>query len=1105
VLAQQIVAMVAMEPWAVDELYDQVRQAYPYRDLPRPVFSSVLEMIAGRYPSQTFSDLKPRISWDRVNNSLHSMPGSQRLAVINGGAIPDTGQFGVYLEDGSTRVGELDEEFVYETRVGDFFTLGTNTWRVTDIGSDRVAVVSSPGGPAQMPFWKGEYFSRDYELGKHFGAFCRQLGGRLDDSGCQDRLKRQCNLDTNAAFNLCQYLRDQREKGEIIPDDRTILIEGFRDEIGDMRLGLLSPFGGRLHLTWKLAILAQFRRQWQIQPESMHSDAGILFHLTLRDIGPAVEVIRSVRSDNLEELVVEELATSPLFGLRFRQNAARALLLPSRQPGRRTPLWLQRMKARDLLEVAQQCESFPIVVETYRECMQDFLEIEGLKELLTRIEAGEVKIAVREKLRPSPFISSLLFDFTATYLYDWDEPKAGAQITPAADQELLKELLQPEAVAGLLYDGAVKQMESRLQGKREGYKARTDTELVELLRRIGDLTREEITERVVEDAAETLNRLSTQHRILQIFIPGVEKSWRWITTEEYPLYRDAFSDPSAGPDSPESYQVLPVDTGDKKMPCPVVDLLPPELLQAPKDRGTAQKVILERFLKSHALTAGEDIRKRYPLDEGFVLGVLHGLETDGAVMQVQGVTDDGLVRWAFRDTVERIRRLTLTQQRRQVEPCDVSDYVDFLLRWQHRHPEARVSGQEGLLTVLGQLQGLPLPAQIIDGEILARRVEGYRSAWLNELCGRGNLAWYGSPSGSGEWGDISFAFRDELSHLRRGTAEAKDQQSDCEAIRILRDALSRKGASFLTDLVVETGLPPSQCAAALWNMIWSGQVTNDSFVVVRSGRPVRKGDENYHQRQSLRGLPRKGLHRQMAHLRGYRAIDGAGRWSLLPEPIQAEADVEEGRLEVLARQLLCRYGMLCRELYALEGRDLPWRLLYQTLVRLEWRGEIRRGFFVKGFSGGQFALPQAADQLTSYSREGPRNLSHPPILINACDPANLYGAASPLPILHPVDPQWRFLRHPGNYLVLAEGMPVLAVEGRGSRLTPLRDLSGNEKREALGLLPQLLEGSGRLRRIRALKVEYWDGQPVRSSEIVPYLKSLGFRDEYKAMTYHRQV
>ncbi|MCK4590503.1 MAG: hypothetical protein KAT86_02015 [Candidatus Latescibacteria bacterium] len=976
---------------------------------------------------------------------------------------------------------------------------------MTDIGSDRVTVVSAPGGPAQMPFWKGEYFSRDYELGKHLGVFCRQLGGRLDDSGCQDWLKRQCDLDANAAFNLCQYLRDQREKGEIVPDDRTILIEGFRDEIGDLRLGLLSPFGGRLHLTWKLAILTQFRRQWQIQPESMHSDAGILFHLTLRDIGPAVEVIRNVRSDNLEELVVEELATSPLFGLRFRQNAARALLLPSRQPGRRTPLWLQRMKARDLLEVAQQCESFPIVVETYRECMQDFLEIEGLKELLGCIETGEVKIAVREGPRPSPFTSSLLFDFTATYLYEWDEPKAGARIAPAVDQELLKELLQPEAVAGLLDDDAVKQMESRLQGKREGYKARTDTELVELLRRIGDLTREEIEERLVGDTSETLSRLSTEHRLLQIFIPGVERSWRWITGEEYPLYRDAFSDPSAGGDSWESYQVVAVGTGDKKVACPVVDLLPEELLQVNKDRGTAQRVILERFLKSHALTAGEDIRKRYPLDEGFVLGVLHGLETDGAVMQVQGVTDDGLMRWAFRDTVERIRHLTLARQRRQVEPCDVSDYVDFLLRWQHRHPGARVSGGEGLLTVLGQLQGLPLPAEIIDGEIFARRVEEYRPVWLDELCGRGDIIWYGSPSGSGEWGDISFAFRDELSHFRRDTAEAKDEQSDCETIKILRDALSKKGASFLTDLVVETGLRPSRCAAALWDMIWSGQVTNDSFMVVRSGRPAPKADQDYSWKRISRGRPRRGLRGQMAHLRGYRAIDDAGRWSLLPEPIQAEADVEEGSLEVLVRQLLERYGMLCRELYALEGRDLPWRLLYQTLVRLEWRGEVRRGFFVKGFSGGQFALPRAADQLTSHSREGLKDASYPMILINTCDPANLYGAASPLPILHPVDQQWRFLRHPGNYLILKGGMPVLAVEGRGSRLTPLRDLSEDEKREALSLLPQLLEGPGGLRRIRAVKVEYWDGQPVRSSEVVPYLKSLGFRDEYKAMTYRRQV
>jgi len=1103
VLAQQIVAIVAMEPWDVDELYDQVRQAYPYRDLPRLVFNSVLEMLSGRYPSEAFRDLRPRISWDRMNNRLHPMPGSQRLTVVNGGAIPDTGQFGVYLEDGSTRVGELDEEFVYETRIGDLFILGTNTWRVTDIGPDRVIVAPASLGPARMPFWRGEYFSRDYELGRHLGAFCRQLRERLNDPTCQAWLRRRYDIDPNAAFNLCQYLRDQEERGETIPDDRTVLIEGFRDEIGDLRLALLSPFGGRVHLAWRLAILAQFRRQWQIQPESMHSDTGILFRLTFEDIGRAVQAIRDVSPDNLEELVIEELAGSPLFGLRFRQNAARALLLPRGKPGRRTPLWLQRLKARDLLEIARQYESFPIVVETYRECMQDFLEIEGLKELLGRIEAGEVKVIVRERQRPSPFASSLMFDFTATYLYEWDQPKAGARIAPAVDQGLLKELLQPAEIAQLVDDGAVKEVEGRLQGEREGYRARTDAELLELLRRIGDLTREEIEERLVGDAPETLNRLSTEHRLLQIFIPDVEEPWRWIDAEEYPLYRDAFSDPSAGTDSFEGYQTVSIGTGDKKTSCPVRDLLPGALLGVKTDRDQAQRIILERFLRSHAMTTVADIRKRYPFDEGFIRGVLQELEADGAVMQIRGVMDEGPTRWAFRETIERIRRLTMAQQRRQVEPCGASDYVDFLLRWQHRHPETKVSGQEGLLTVLGQLQGLPLSAEIIDGEVLARRVEGYRPAWLDELCGRGDLVWYGSPSGSGEWGNISFAYREILPHFRLGVGETKGQQSDYETIRTIRDALNRKGASFLTDLVVETGLSPSECAAALWDMIWSGEVTNDSFVVIRSGRPARRADRDYPWKGTLRGRPERGLRSQMGHLRGYRAIDGAGRWSLVPEPIQTEAALDMESLEVLVRQLLARYGMVCRELYALEGMKLPWRLLYQTLVRLEWRGEVRRGLFVKSFSGGQFALPQAADQLRDYSK-GLKGPSHRMILINACDPANLYGAAAPLPLLHPVEPQWHFLRHPGNYLVLQKGMPVLAVEGRGNRLTPLRDLSEAERKEALSLLPQLLEDPGGLRRIRAVKVEYWDGQPVRNSEVAPCLKSLGFRDELRAMTYYRR-
>ncbi len=1051
ILAQQIVAMVAMEIREVDELFDLVRQAYPYQDLPRPLFLQVLEMLSGRYPAGAFRDLKPRISWDRVKNRLYPLPGSQRMAIINGGAIPETGQFGVYLPDGVTKLGELDEEFVYETRTGDLFVLGTNTWRVREIGLDRVVVEPAPGRPAQMPFWHGEYFSRDYELGKYLGSLCRELEGRIDDPGCEDWLKVECGLDPNAASNLRRYLLAQRERGGTIPDDRTILMEGFKDELGDLRLAILSPYGGRVHHAWRLALIALFRRRWGTEPESLHADSGVLFHLTSEDIGPAVDLILSLSSDQVEELVTEELANSPFFGLRFRQNAARALLLPKFKPGRRTPLWLQRLKARDLLEICREYDSFPIVVETYRECLQDQLGLKELKDLLHQVESGAIRIIVREDSAPSPFTSSLLFDFTAQYLYEWDAPKPGAK--PKLDQGLLKELLQADLSSQLLDDEAWAEMEDRLQGRAEGYQARTGAELVELLHRLGDLTEEELVQRIRGDAGELLTELKSQGRIIQILLPQVSEPRRWIATEDFPLYRDGFA-----------ASLLPTE-GDK----PIEDLLSSELIAEEYTPTAAQRRILERILEAHALVGVEEILARYPFKREFLLSFLKQMEEDGHLVRLKR---GKAIKWAPPARVERIRRLTLAHSRRQVEPCRANQYAYFLLRWQHRYSQTRFYGKEGLISLLDQLEGLSLPAEVWENEVFARRVEGYNPSWLDELCTQGDFVWWGSPGGSGNWGRIGFALRGDLPLFR---GEMGDGPARDETIKVLREVLSKRGASFLTDLSLETGLSPSSLRRTLWEMIWRGEVTNDTFVVLRAGKPPLQP-------------PRSGRGR-------YRPI--GGRWSLLPRPTSSLNP------EALAHKLLQRYGMVCQEIYGLEELSIPWRELYQTMARLEWRGEIRRGYFVQGFSGAQFALPRAAGMLKAYSQRSEQGDGQL-VLINSCDPANLYGAASPLPLVHPANPSWRFLRTPGNYLILQDGLPLVAIEGRGNRLTPLRHLSDSQKRQALGLLPQLLKDVGGVRRLRSVRIEHWNDQPVRRSEILPLLKEIGFRDEYKAMVLYRR-
>jgi len=1101
ILAQQIIAIVAMKPWQVDELFNLVRKAYPYQTLPRSHFLSVIEMISGRYPSEAFRDLRPRISWDRVNNILHPLPGTQRTAILGGGAIPDTGQYGCYLEDGFTKLGELEEEFVYERRIGEVFVLGSNNWRIKEITHDRVIVSPAPGTPARMPFWKGEFMSRSVHLGKLYGQFCRELSGRLQNKNCINWLQQNYSLDADSAKNLYQYFKDQQQAVGKIPDDETILIESFYDELGDPRIVMLSPYGGRVHLPWKLAILSQFRKSLNVEPESLHSDGGIVFRYPVENIRRVIEIIKSVTAKNVENLVIQELANSAFFGIRFRHNANRAMLIPRPKPGKRSPLWLQRMRSRDLLEIARQFPSFPIVVETYRESLQDYLAVEELKELLSRIETGEVKIIIRQASQPSPFTATLMLEFMAGYLYNYDEPKRTEHGADAIDKNFIQELIHPEHVAELLDTDAIKQIEQKLQGQAEGYQARTASELVELLYRIGDLTEEEIGLRVSGDYQLMLDELDVARRALRVFIPGVEKSWRWIAAEDFPLYRDAFSIQTADENLPESYQKIYIKIGDEIQSRSVNEALPQEIVAQKFNRDDAERKILDRYLAHHALLDVEQIISRYPFEKTFVQQILNDLKQGGQFLEIASSKEDVPIQWASTEIVERIRRATLRQERAKIQPCDTAQFVEFLLRWQNRTPETRLSGVDGLVSIIEKFQGLALAADIWETEIFARRIQDYQPGWLDDLCRQGEITWYGSSTASAVTGNIAFAFREDLPYFHYQNPNLSDQIDDQneKILDQIRNAFQKKGACFINDLSLETGLAPSTCAAALWELIWLGEVTNDTFAVIRAGKPPFSLD------QFSEKIAQRNPYRRMGRSHRYRSVPGSGRWSLLPQSTETK-NIQPEFIEAVANQLLHRYGMICREIYELENWQIPWRSIYETLVRLEWRGEIKRGYFVKGFSGLQFALPKAADELMNLQQRKPRNKdqSDSLILMNVSDPANLYGAASPLPLLHPMNSDWRLLRHPNNYLILNYGLPLLAIEAKGARLTPLRDLSPDEIKAVLNLLPQLLDDPSGWRRIRSIKVEFWDGQPVRNSEIADYLKEMRFRDEFKALILERK-
>ncbi|UCE07093.1 MAG: hypothetical protein JSW07_03385, partial [bacterium] len=1102
ILAQQIIAMVGMKPWQVDELFNLARQAYPYQTLPRSHFLSVIEMVSGRYPSEAFRDLRPRISWDRVNNILHPLPGTQRTAILGGGAIPDTGQYGCYLEDGFTKLGELEEEFVYERRLGEVFVLGTNNWRIKEITHDRVIVSPAPDTPARMPFWKGEFLNRSVHLGKLYGQFCRELSQRSQSKNCIDWLQQNYSLDADSAKNLYQYFKDQKQQTGTIPDDRTILIESFYDELGDPRIVILSPYGGRIHLPWKLAILAKFRQNLNIEPESLHSDGGIVFRYPVENINRVIHTIKSVTATNVEDLVIEELANSAFFGIRFRHNANRAMLIPRPKPGKRSPLWLQRMRSRDLLEIARQYPSFPIVVETYRESLQDYLAVEELKDLLNRIETNEIKLVIRQANQPSPFTATLMLEFMAGYMYNYDEPKRTDRRADAIDKDFIQELIHPENIGELLDKDAIKQIEMKLQCQAEGYQARTPTELVELLYQIGDLTEEEIGLRVSGDSKLMLQSLGVEHRALSVFIPEIEQSWRWIAAEDFPLYRDAFAVPGVEENRPESFKQIYITIDNKVKPLSVAEVLPQEIIARHYDKHEAQQKILERYLDYHAISDINKIVSRYPFEKIFVKQILDELKQQGNFVEFPSPEAGEPTQWASTEIVERIRRVTLRQERAEIQPCDTAQFVEFLLRWQNRTPETRLSGVDGLASIIEKLEGLSLPAEIWENEIFARRIDDYHPALLDELCRQGEVTWYGSSIGSNVTGNLAFAFREDLHYFHYRIPSSVNQSEDQKQTILdqVRKALNKLGACFVNDLSLEAGLAPSTCAAALWEMVWLGEITNDTFAVIRAGKPPFSLD------QFSEKIPQRNSYRKMRRTHRYRPVPGSGRWSLLPQPNNAE-NMKAELIEALTNQYLQRYGMICREIYELEKWHIPWRQVYETLVRLEWRGEIRRGYFVKGFSGLQFALPKAADELMNLQHDKPgyTSESNSIILINTCDPANLYGAASPLPLLHPLHTDWRLLRHPNNYLILKNGLPLLAIEAKGARLTPLRDLTADERDDALSLLAQLLDDPAGWRRIRSIKIEFWDGQPVRKSEITDHLKELGFRDEFKQMILEKRI
>ena len=696
VLAQQIVSMCSGEDWTVSDLEALVKRAAPYRDLPRAQLEGVLDMLAGRYPSDEFAELRPRITWDRIGDVLHGRDGTRSLAVANAGTIPDRGLYGVHLADGGGRVGELDEEMVYEARAGQIFQLGASSWRIERITRDRVLVSPAPGRPGQIPFWRGEGAGRTIELGRALGAFTRELGGMRADSA-KKRLRTEHHLDERAADNLLGYFREQREATGVLPTDRTIVVERFRDEIGDWRLCVLTPFGARVHAPWALAIGARLRTEHGIDAQALWSDDGIIVHLPDSDDPPPAEVV-VLDPDEIEDIVVGELAGSALFAARFRENAARALLIPRRRPGQRTPLWQQRLKAQALQGVATRYGAFPIVLETYRECLQDVFDVASLKELLGGIGNRTLELVEVETPTGSPFAASLLFDYVAQYMYEGDAPPAELRAQALSlDRDLLRELLGQEDLRDLLDADAIAQVESDL---RRRY-ADTPDALHDLLRRLGDLTPAEI------DDAETITELVRDRRATIVRIASEE---RVIAAEDAGRYRDGVG-------------ALP-EPG-----LPAVFLEPvPEALHG----------IVRRYARTHGPFTAAAVAERLGVPERRVLDELERLAADGAVVQGGLLPGGSGIEWCDSEVLRRIRRATLAVLRSEIEAVPGAALARFLPRWQ-RIDEGGGAAGERLRDTIATLQGLVIPVAILETDVLPRRVPGYRPEQLDALSTSGEI------------------------------------------------------------------------------------------------------------------------------------------------------------------------------------------------------------------------------------------------------------------------------------------------------------------------------------------------------------------------------
>jgi ATP-dependent Lhr-like helicase len=1026
VLSQQIVAHAVAGPTSTDELFALARRATPYAELSRAVFEETLDMLAGRYPSDLFAELRPRINWDRTSGEITARPGALQLAVANAGTIPDRGLYRVTLPDGS-RVGELDEEMVYESREGDVFLLGSSAWRISQIGHDRVEVVPAPAeGAAKMPFWHGDALGRSLETGKAVGRFTREIG-MLDPEHAEAHLRDTRYLDEKAARNLVAYLTEEKAATGVLPTDQTVVVERFRDEIGDWRLVMLSPLGARVHAPWAMALRHRLRDRYGVDVDVIWSDDGMAFRFPDSDDPPHADDL-VLDPEEVEGLLVDHIGDTALFAARFREAAGRSLLLPRRRPGERTPLWLQRRRSADLLGVARQFGTFPIILEVYREVLQDDFDLPGLIGVLGDISARRIRVAAVDVDSASPFASSLLFSFIAAYLYEADAPLAERRAAALTlDRELLRELLGEGELRELIDPEVVAAVELELQYLTERRRVTSADGIHDLLRDLGPLTETDVEVRSEAVAVpDVLRELEAQRRVVRVTIAGTE---RWAAVEDMSRLRDAIG--VQPPPGVAHVFLEPVND-------PLAD-------------------VVGRYARTHGPFTVHDAAEALGMPAAVVESVLRDLEGRGRV-DVGAFRPGGQGReWIDREVLRRLKRRSLSVLRREIEPVGPAAMAAFTAGWHGVRPEPS-RGPSALSDALARLSGAVMPASILERDVLAARVED-PAPMLDRLLLEGDLVWIGHGTLGVSDGKLALYPRSSLGVLWRGPTE----EPGSDEARALVDFLESRGASFFRDIYNGCGGgDPDSLLEYLWDLVWAGHVTNDTLAPVRS----------LGERRSRSGR-RPLSSRFPAH--------ASGRWSLTSHLHRPTSETE--RQAAWSQLLLDRHGLVTRSTVLTEGYPGGFSSLYPVLSHLEETGRVRRGYFVEGLGGSQFALPGAVDRLRA---EPEQTLT----ILAAADPANPYGAALPWPETEGA----RLARDAGAYVFLWAGQLIGYLDKGRRNLTVLAEDTSSYGYVGRGL-------SEIASRHRRTTVNTVNGRPAPKSPLAPALVEWGFTAAPKGLTY----